>query len=252
MTSYLSTLGPGITALLLLLVGHVLADFALQSRRMVERKGELVPTLQHAGVVLLAHTALFLPFLGAGTFPILLLVALAHLVIDLAKGTLRDRGLPSLPLFLGDQALHVAVIVGAWLMLPVDLLAHRALIPGAPPTAPLGWVGLSKIVLTLGVFVFNHHGGNVAVRALLPEPTPDSATQDPLEAGRRIGTLERWLVLLLVLLGQWSAIALVLAAKSIARFEELRDKAFAEYYLVGTLGSVLVAVTTGLGLRFLL
>lgn len=39
-----------------------------------------------------------------------------------------------------------------------------------------------------------------------------------------------------------------LAAKSIARFKELEDRAFAEYYLVGTLMSV--AVATG-GYRLL-
>jgi hypothetical protein len=39
--------------------------------------------------------------------------------------------------------------------------------------------------------------------------------------------------------------------EGIARFEELRDRAFAEYYLVGTLASVLVAVASGLAVRAL-
>lgn len=40
----------------------------------------------------------------------------------------------------------------------------------------------------------------------------------------------------------WQAVALVVAVKSIARFEELKQRAFAEYFLVGTLTSVLVAI----------
>jgi len=53
-------------------------------------------------------------------------------------------------------------------------------------------------------------------------------------------------VLFLVFYGQWAAAVLLLTAKSIARFEELKDRRFAEYYLVGTLASLLVAVATGL------
>lgn len=53
---------------------------------------------------------------------------------------------------------------------------------------------------------------------------------------------------MLILLGQWGALMLLVAAKSIARFDELKERAFAEYYLVGTLASLLVAVGTGLAL----
>lgn len=43
--------------------------------------------------------------------------------------------------------------------------------------------------------------------------------------------------------------SLVVAAKSSARFEELRHRAFAEVYLVGTLASVLAAIASGLLLQ---
>ena len=49
-----------------------------------------------------------------------------------------------------------------------------------------------------------------------------------------------------VLLHQFAAVGLVIAAKSIARFRELEDRNFAEYYLVGTLASTLIAVVVGL------
>lgn len=65
-------------------------------------------------------------------------------------------------------------------------------------------------------------------------------------AGAIIGVLERMLVLTLVLLGQYAAIALVFTAKSIARFEELKDRGFAEYYLIGTLSSILFAMLVGI------
>ncbi len=67
--------------------------------------------------------------------------------------------------------------------------------------------------------------------------------------GRRIGVLERMILLTLVLHEQWAGIGFVLTAKSVARFKRLEeDQVFAERYLVGTLTSVIVAGATGLGL----
>lgn len=42
----------------------------------------------------------------------------------------------------------------------------------------------------------------------------------------------------MLLLGQYSAVALVFTAKSIVRFKDFEDRSFAEYYLYGTLLSV--------------
>ncbi len=56
----------------------------------------------------------------------------------------------------------------------------------------------------------------------------------------------RFLTYTLILLGEWSALGFILAAKSIARFRELERQSFADYYLIGTLMSISVAVGTGL------
>ena len=65
-------------------------------------------------------------------------------------------------------------------------------------------------------------------------------------AGRTIGILERMLITPLIFVGAYEAVGLALAAKSIARFDQLRDRRFAEYYLIGTLASVALAVVIGL------
>lgn len=64
-------------------------------------------------------------------------------------------------------------------------------------------------------------------------------------AGELIGIVERLLILTFVLAGSYEAVAFAIAAKSIARFKELDNKNFAEYYLIGT--SVSVAVAGGVG-----
>ena len=70
-------------------------------------------------------------------------------------------------------------------------------------------------------------------------------------AGEVIGLLERYLVLLLVAGGALTGAAFVIAAKSAARFPQFKKPEFAEYFLIGTLCSVGLAVAAGLWLRAL-
>lgn len=70
--------------------------------------------------------------------------------------------------------------------------------------------------------------------------------------GKIIGILERFVILTFVLLNQYTGIAIVLMAKSIARFDELKERDFAEYYLVGTLASISFALGCGIIMKFLL
>jgi hypothetical protein len=71
--------------------------------------------------------------------------------------------------------------------------------------------------------------------AAYPPPAP------PGRVGEAIGILERLLIVTFVLVGAEAAIGLVIAAKTLARFKQLDDRDFAEYYLLGTLASVAVA-----------
>jgi hypothetical protein len=72
----------------------------------------------------------------------------------------------------------------------------------------------------------------------------DMTTADRSEynTGRVIGILERIIIYGAVLTDQIAAIGLVLAVKGLARFKEMDDRPFAEYVLVGTLLSLLLAV----------
>ena len=101
--------------------------------------------------------------------------------------------------------------------------------------------------------------GMVVVRAMLELPALQMRRDEDRTAGaidiargRTIGTLERALALTLVLLGQYGALGLIVAAKSLARFKALDDRDFAEYFLIGTLASLLLALAGGLGMHALL
>jgi hypothetical protein len=75
---------------------------------------------------------------------------------------------------------------------------------------------------------------------------PIARAVSPARIGATIGVLERLLIVAFVLTGAQAAIGLVVAAKTLARFKQLDDRQFAEYYLLGTLASVSVALGTGL------
>ena len=101
--------------------------------------------------------------------------------------------------------------------------------------------------------------GMVIVRAVLELPTLQmrrdgdrTAGAIEISRGRTIGALERALALTLVLLGEDAAIGWIIAAKSLARFKALEDREFAEYFLIGTLASFLLALLAGIGMRILL
>ncbi|KXF80907.1 hypothetical protein [Enterovibrio coralii] len=74
--------------------------------------------------------------------------------------------------------------------------------------------------------------------------------QKPLkDAGAFIGYFERALIVIFVLWGQLPGVALVLAAKSVFRFGDLKDhgsRMYTEYVLLGTFASALFGIGSGL------
>lgn len=241
MSGWLSTLGPEGTAFALFLLGHVLGDFTLQTEEMATNKHRFGPLLAHAGVVISVHLVVFVPLLSSETVLVVISVGLAHVLIDALTARLRHHVGPSTHLFLGDQTLHLLVLLGGWSMIGAPTLTNSPIVSALGGASGLPWSEITTGAVYASAFVFAHHGGNAIVQRVLPEDGPESDEND-LEAGSLVGSLERWIVLVLGLAGLWESVALVLAAKSVARFEELKDRAFAEYFLVGTLASVLVAI----------
>ena len=65
-------------------------------------------------------------------------------------------------------------------------------------------------------------------------------------AGKWIGIIERLIVFIFVLLGQYAAISLLIAAKGIIRFNEKdRPEVKTEYLVIGTLMSIGLALIVG-------
>ncbi len=178
----------------------------------------------------------------------LVFLIILHVCIDTAKFLFHRLGkCKESTLYLADQAVHLISLAGvATLLIPA-------------PLAPASWLtGLlnssnyfPETILTWAVSILIlAKPSNITIKHIISrlgkkEETPRN------NAGAMIGTLERYIMIILLSLGQFGALALVMAAKSISRYEMLKDKDFAEYYLLGTLLSILIVLVVWLLLFFL-
>lgn len=122
-----------------------------------------------------------------------------------------------------------------------DLLTERRLRRPASPR-------LSKVS-----FESDFEGSVTAVAASVEEPMEPAVDAKEYNRGRLIGDLERIVLTIVVAAGSYAALAFLVAAKGVVRFDEFEDnREFAEYFLIGSLSSVLVALCAGLALRFAL
>ena len=239
--------------LILLLAGHIFGDFLLQTQRMAHLKEfRIWPLLGHGVLVLLAHLAVLVPVLTPLMAAGILGVSVFHLLIDMVRTRLCGPWAGTFAAFLSDQLLHVATLVALWLA-----VGWRPEWHGTGPAAAVEWLPTYvRWTAIVAAFVFNARGGTAIVRKTLeryPRIAPETLEggRDDYEMGRVIGTLERFVILTLLLFGQWTATGIVVAAKFLARFPEFkstRDEGSTEYYqrLIGTLTSIFVAMVSGI------
>jgi hypothetical protein len=150
---------------------------------------------------------------------------------------------------LAGLALELVTLAAA---VTAGLLAARSA-PGMPPA----WWG--DVAFYVAGYWYALHGGVGVVRLVLGlvpvragAPAPGIAVSDSeLARGRIIGVLERAIVLTFVLLGEYGALGLVIAAKALARVRQLENVDFAEYFLIGTLASLAHAMLVGVGMTLL-
>lgn len=223
-----------------LFLAHILADFLFQSNSIAHGKQTRSPWPMAAHIAIVYVTAA--ACVGVPFDLYLAALAGAHLIIDVTKSFLPKARLWP---FLLDQAAHLATL-GVIGMAAPGLWAMGA-------WAGLDWLP-SVMVLLAGLIAATRAGG-FAVGILLGR-FADPETEPSLpKGGRVIGLLERGLLYLLVMVGQPAGIGILIAAKSIQRFEALTSKdanAAREYILIGTLASFGWAMVVSWGVLALL
>jgi hypothetical protein len=244
---------PFIKLFLTVLLAHLLGDFPLQSSRMVRAEHQRVRAyLAHGAIhllVLVVCVAGFssLELLTSFWFWMAACAYIAiHLGIDRAKQGLVNTAklADSATGFLLDQVLHVCTIIAlAWFLIRPTWATLRS---------QLSWsAATGEKVLEAGiVYVVVIFAGGYLIRYLTRNLSagikkPGETAEQVENAGMYIGWLERFLVVTAILVQSPSMVGLILTGKSIARFPELKER-FAEYFLIGTLLSIGLAVLGGL------
>ena len=218
-----------IQLLLLQLLAHFLTDFTFQSSKNAKDKNEkgfkssylkwhILTTFLAAWILSFQLQFVF----GA------LFIALTHWVIDGFKPVLaKTKGLGKYAFFI-DQGLHLFFLV-------ITVVVYQ------------NWFSLDALIdITLThyqlalvlAFVFCGKTTNVCIKEIFRLfDIKVGNTEDLPNAGRLIGLIERWLVLVFVLINQFAAVGFLLASKSILRYKSEQEEGFnkTEYVLIGTL-----------------
>lgn len=227
------------TLLLQLLIAHIIGDFALQPDKWVhhkKKKKHLSPYLYlHLGVHTLA-LLLLLQFDSRYWLGIIAIVA-SHFLVDLTKLHLTEK-INARLLFIADQLVHIAIIIGVVYAYQPNALQFDFLYSPKVLLLVLSLLMVTSVSMVIMKLAMS--------RWSLIEDNSKDSLQD---AGKYIGVLERLFVFGFIVLNQWQAIGLLIAAKSVFRFGDLskaKDRKLTEYILIGTLLSFGLAIVTGL------
>lgn len=254
---------------IVIVLGHILGDFYFQSEKMAnDKKENYLAVFWHSLTYALSISVTILLCIPheSNLMGLILSVSLCHFLIDTIKFFIEKnpkikpansqastsdqpksiRSILYNNLFLVDQAVHFLSLIFCWYCFGRDidvrwfLSAEVTHLPHLPIIMLLGFLFVGKPV---GIWI-----GKSNLRNYLPSGADNTS---PTGSGKVIGYLERMIVLVFLMYGQYGSIAFVLTAKSVARFKEIEaNRGLAEYYLIGTLMSVgsamLIAMLLGL------
>lgn len=244
---------------LVIFLFHVLGDFYFQTDAMAKWKSEQKRMMAlHCLVYSLCMLPLFLCWqLSIGSVFAYIWICASHFVVDALvkpwalRCVSRTRAVDGPKAFCIDQLAHLIACFVAGTMLASGAVSH-GLTEGALHEAIPMLLALLVAVKPSGIVIRLLLSG---YRQNLDCPNGNEAIVDSLGArqregqgaGEAIGWLERVLVVVLTASSEFSAIAFVVTAKSIARFKKIEeDLDFAETYLIGTLSSVSIAMLSTL------
>ncbi|MGE5581686.1 MAG: DUF3307 domain-containing protein [Bacillota bacterium] len=252
----------------LFFLAHFIADFILPAWKAGSKKP--LPFLGYIlhGITLLATGAILtLPFLSPRLLMVNLALTLIHLIIDLIHPRLK-KSFPffGLEFFLFEQCLHSLFILSSWPFIQgvelnwINIRLGYHLVSWYPVLGRITAKQLYLAVVVITGYIFGLNGGTIIVRQTLqkfdfikkPQNNGGTGTtgleniRQRWSIGAAVGILERLLIITLVLLKNYALIGLVLTGKSLVRFKEFTDQEFTEYYLIGSLTSILVALVVGI------
>jgi len=251
---------PGVV-LKLFFIGHLLGDYYLQSEELATSKNKsLKKLLKHSVIYFIAMSFALIPIFSLNMLKWAFIIAVSHFILDFVKSLILKRNIKcnktKLLIYLFDQLLHIIVLILSaaiiyFLAEPVSfiyMIQYIATSFQIDFANIISWILMVLVIIrpcsvTIKNILNNFKPGNGNEEG--SQETESNSEESQRNAGAVIGMLERCIILLLLSVGQYSAIGFVLTAKSIARYNKIaEDPEFSEYYLLGTLLSVMLVVAS--------
>ncbi len=228
--------------IIILVLLHIIGDFYFQSQKLADLKNNKYKyVVFHSLIYSSSFLFIFLFYeFSISLFITVLILSFSHYIIDSIKYVFLKNFKSNNSFFIIDQLLHI------FCLLLVVLFYYRTDYLIVIQRFNLNQIQkyLQFIVSILLIF----KPANILIKNVLNKNNINSEIElsnenSPLRLGRMIGNFERLLILLLLCVNQYVVIGYIFTAKSIARWKKLtEDKNFAEYYLVGTLLSVIISI----------
>lgn len=226
--------------ILLQLIAHLLGDFIFQPHSWTINKKAKAITWYHLWHAMVIFMFSYLLSFDYGFLKCAILLTLIHFTTDVLKSyfQLKFRRKESF-YFFTDQIVHLTFMT----LISFTYYYHCGL--DFSYNIPIKYIAIAA------GFIFCAKPSNILIKNIfnsleisIPKIAGSEDDNNDLpNAGKLIGLMERFLVLALILVGQYSAVGLIIAAKSILRF---RDNKKNEYVLVGTLLSFGIATILGI------
>lgn len=228
-----------------LVLAHAIGDFVLQPDQWVKDKNIKKHKSKYLYFHVLIHALALLILLQFNTnyWIGIISIVVSHYIIDVIKLNLTKKINPRL-LFILDQIAHLIVIAIVALTYTQYSFDINTLYSKNVLALLLSLIAITSIASVIMRLVMS--------KWILDE---DDANDSLEKAGKYIGILERLFVFGFIIINQWSAIGLLIAAKSVFRFGDLskaKDRKLTEYILIGTLLSFGIAISVGLLYNFII
>lgn len=260
--------------LALLLLSHSISDFILQTPKIIEKKENLniKGFLIHGGQLLLTSIVLLSFYKVYTVLHWVLLMVLIHMIIDMGKNFLnrwtQKKDALNFTAFIVDQLLHLLVIkiIASYISVQGNMMAeamssffyfdvhyYSVILKKLSIIIYIGLSGAYVIPLFLNIIYSKIEDYTVRINELALKKFSDhdkelkDDSEDFIEEsriGKWIGILERFLILFFISKGEYMSITIIIAVKSLTRYKLLNYKIFAEYYLLGTLASLIYSITS--------
>lgn len=214
----------------ILLILYIVNEFYLYS--LDKKKLIIKNIIIHSLTYFLLLLIFYINYLNSIVFILILLMALSHFVIHFLIFLIKKVINKECLLFFINQLLNYFIIYYSAIIINKNTYIKMF-------TEPNLYLQIILALLLLAV------PGNIIFKKLFSQFKPEEDNTLPTfkNAGATIGILERFLIFICLISNLYTSIGLIFTAKSIARYKRINDEpAFSEYYLIGTLFSLLYTI----------